>query len=160
MTTGRPHSIVLIPGMLLLTTAMVSLHAFGAAKPEIQNAGSPIATQQASTDVKGTWSGTFFSRHSNVRSFTLTVVISADSEGHLVGSSSLNSDCLKGAHLRVSVTGSKIVLAGGNEAGDNLTVRGEIDNSGTLAKAEYVLNGSATGSCETDDGTGSLAKRQ
>src|SRR6266852_1824913 len=31
--------------------------------------------------------------------------------------------------------------------------------TGTLLKASYILNGSATGRCETDDGTGNLAKR-
>ena len=89
----------------------------------------------------------------------MTVVISPDSRGHLIGSSSLNSDCLKGAQLEITVTGSQVILAGSDEAGDNITVRGTVDNTGTLIKAKYILNGSATGTCETDDGTGTLAKR-
>ena len=61
--------------------------------------------------------------------------------------------------LKVTVTGSKVVLAGSNEHGDNITVRGTVDNTGTLMKSTYILNGSATGSCETDDGSGDLVKR-
>jgi len=38
-------------------------------------------------------------------------------------------------------------------------VRGTVDKTGTLLKASYILNGSATGRCETDNGTGNLAKR-
>ncbi len=89
----------------------------------------------------------------------MTVVISPDSRGHLIGSSSLNSECLKGAQLEVTVTGSNIVLAGSDEEGDSMTVRGTVDKTGTLLQASYILNGSATGKCETDDGAGSLAKR-
>jgi hypothetical protein len=115
--------------------------------------------QQAATDVKGTWSGTFFSNHSNMAPFTLTVVINADSRAHLVGNSTLNSDCLKDAKLQVTVTGSTVVLAGSDQDGDNITIRGTVDRTGTLLKSNYILNGSATGKCENDDGTGSLGKR-
>ena len=115
--------------------------------------------QQSATDVRGTWSGTFFSKYPNVAPFTMTVVITPNSQGHLVGSSSLNSECLKGAQLKVTVTGATVVLAGSDEAGNNITVRGTVDNTGTLLKANYILNGSASGRCETDDGTGSLGKR-
>lgn len=121
--------------------------------------GFSLASTQPAADVRGTWSGAFFSRYSDVQSFTMTVVITAKSTGHLVGSSTLNSDCLKGAQLQVTVNGSSVVLAGSNEAGDNITIRGTLDSTGTLLNASYILNGSATGSCETDDGTGSLAKR-
>jgi hypothetical protein len=152
---------VLFLSFLLISTVgagpiYAAAHANPDSKPPTSAAGS---TQQAATDVRGTWSGTFFSKHSNVAPFTMTVVISPDSRGHLIGSSSLNSDCLKGAQLEVTVTGSQVVLAGSNEAGDNITVRGTVDNTGTLFKAKYILNGSATGTCETDDGTGTLAKR-
>ena len=115
--------------------------------------------QQTATDVKGTWSGTFYSKHSNVAPFTITVVISADSVGHLTGTSTLNSDCLRGAQLHVSVAGSKIVLAGSDPEGDNITVRGTVDSAGAQMATTYILNGSATGKCETDDGTGNLGKR-
>jgi len=114
---------------------------------------------QAATDVTGTWSGTFYSAHANVAPFTMTVVISRDPHGHLVGSTSLNSDCLNSAKLEVTVTGSKVVLAGSDEDGDSITVRGTVDSTGTLLKATYILNGSATGRCETGDGNGNLARR-
>jgi len=117
------------------------------------------ATPQPAADLRGTWSGTFFSKHSSVAPFTMTVVINPDARGHLVGNSTLNSDCLKGAQLEVTVTGSKVVLAGSDEEGDSITVRGTLDSTGTLVKASYILNGSASGRCETDDGTGNLARR-
>jgi hypothetical protein len=115
--------------------------------------------QQPAIEIRGTWSGSFFSKHSNVAPFTMTVVINPDSRGHLIGSSTLNSDCLKDVRLEVTVTGSNVVLAGSDENGDNITVRGTVDKTGTLLKASYILNGSATGRCETDNGTGNLAKR-
>jgi hypothetical protein len=146
---------------LLLTTVMGAyLYAPSPAGAQSKQATSADgSTQQPATDIKGTWSGTFFSKHSNVAPFTMTVVINPDSRGRLIGSSSLNSDCLKGVQLEVTVTGSKVVLAGSDQDGDNITVRGTVDKTGTLLKASYILNGSATGRCETDGGTGSLARR-
>ena len=145
--TSRILSRILLPFFLLMIGASLLIFS------------TTSSGQQSATDVRGTWSGTFFSKHPNVPPFTMTVVITPNSQGHLVGSSSLNSECLKGAHLKVTVTGSTVVLAGSDEAGDNITVRGTVDNTGTLLKANYILNGSAGGRCETDDGTGSLAKR-
>ncbi|QNI30601.1 hypothetical protein H7849_15820 [Alloacidobacterium dinghuense] len=101
----------------------------------------------------------FYSNHSDVAPFTITVVINPDSRGHLAGSSNLTSHCLKGAHLEVTVTGSNVVLAGSDKEGDNVTLRGSLDNTGTQLKSTYILNGSATGGCETDDGTGTLTKQ-
>lgn len=120
--------------------------------------GSGLA-QQGPTDVKGIWLGTFFSNHSNVAPFTMTVVITPNSRGHLIGSSSLNSECLKGAQLKVTVTGSTVVLAGSDAEGNNMTVQGTLDNTGTLLTSTYILNGSASGKCETDDGSATLGKR-
>jgi hypothetical protein len=161
--TGKVFSfVVLLLSLLWLMTMMgaASLYAVSPADSQSKQAASAAnSTQQAAIDVKGTWSGTFFSKHSNVAPFTMTVVINPDSHGHLIGSSSLNSDCLKGARLEVTVTGSKIVLAGSDEEGDNITVRGTVDDTGTMLNASYILNGSATGRCETDDGKGNLAKR-
>lgn len=117
------------------------------------------ASLYAATDIKGRWSGMFYSNHSDVAPFTITVVINPDSRGHLVGSSNLTSHCLKGAHLEVTVTGSNVVLAGSDKEGDNVTLRGSLDNTGTQLKSTYILNGSATGGCETDDGTGTLTKQ-
>ncbi len=113
----------------------------------------------AATDVRGTWSGTFSSNHSNVAPFTITVVINADAAGHIVGNSTLNSRCLKGAHLQVTVTGSTVVLAGSDKTGNNMTLRGSLDDTGALLKSAYIFNGSSGGGCETDDGTGTLTKR-
>jgi nitrous oxidase accessory protein NosD len=117
------------------------------------------ASLYAADDVRGRWSGTFTSNHSGVAPFTITVVISANSRGRLVGDSTLTSHCLKGAQLQVTVMGSDVVLAGSDKAGDNMTLRGLLDSTSTLLKSTYVLNGSATGDCETDDGTGTLTKQ-
>lgn len=117
------------------------------------------APPQSVTDVRGTWSGTLFSNHSDVASFTMTVVINQDAQGHLIGASTLNSHCLTSARLEVTVTGSEVVLAGSDQSGNSLTVRGTVDKTGTLLNASYVLNGSASGKCEIDDGTGTMAKR-
>jgi len=130
--------------------------AVGPIDPTASSSGS---TSKARIDLRGTWSGTFVSKDANAGSFTMTVVVHEDSSGHLIGSSTLNSDCLKDAQLQVKVTGSEIILAGSNEAGDNITVRGKVDKTGTTLKSSYILDGSATGKCETDAGTGTLAKQ-
>jgi hypothetical protein len=148
--------------LLLLMTLMgaASVHASTPANAQSKEATSAAGSaQQPAAEMRGTWSGTFFSKHSNVAPFTMTVVINPDSRGHLIGSSTLNSDCLKDVRLEVTVTSSNVVLAGSDENGDNITVRGTVDKTGTLLKVSYILNGSATGRCETDNGTGSLAKR-
>ena len=119
---------------------------------------SPSSTGQNITDLKGTWSGTFFSSQ-GFSPFSLTVVITPNSNGHLTGNSSLNSECLKGARFDVTVQGSTVVLAGSDEEGDNLTLRGNLDSSGAMIAANYIINASATGTCETDNGSVSLAKR-
>jgi hypothetical protein len=120
--------------------------------------GQPTASA-GTADVRGTWTGTFFPKHANVSSFSLTVVIDQDPKGALIGSTSLNSDCLKDLQLQVTVTGTKVVLAGSDEHGNNITVRGTLDKTGTLLKSTYILNGSATGRCETDGGSGTLTKQ-
>src|SRR5229473_7072405 len=153
---------VLLLSLLLLMTMMGAAYLYASTPADAQSKQATSAagsTQQPAADFRGTWSGTFFSKHSNVAPFTMTVVINPDSRGHLIGTSSLNSDCLKGVQLEVTVTGSQVVLAGSDEEGDSMTVRGTVDKTGTLLKANYILNGSASGRCETDDGAGSLAKR-
>jgi len=127
-----------------------------------QNSASKIsasATSPSAIDLKGAWSGTLFPKHSNVAPFTMTVVIGPNADGNLVASSSLSSDCMKELPLEITITGSKVVLAGSDESGNNITVRAIVDKSGTLLKASYVLNGSATGCSESETGTGTLAKR-
>jgi hypothetical protein len=116
-------------------------------------------SQQSTTDVTGTWSGTFQSRQPNFTPFTITVVINTDANGNLMGASSVSSDCLKDGSLHVQVNGATIVLAGGDTEGNHITFRGTIDKTGTLLKLNYVLNGSASARCESDDGTGTMGKR-
>ena len=107
---------------------------------------------QATGSIQGTWSGSFFSNHSDVPAFSVTIVITPDSQGHLTGNSTLNSHCLKGAKVHLTVSGSQVVMAGSDQEGDNMTVRGKLDATGTMLESSYILNGSATGNCETDDG--------
>ena len=123
------------------------------------NAVSAGSSQPAASDVTGTWSGTFQSDQANAAPFTITVVINPDSHGHLIGNSSLYSDCVKDVNLQVTVSGSKIVLAGSDADGDSLTFRGTIDKTGTLLNLRYIANGSASGKCETDQGSGTMGKR-
>jgi hypothetical protein len=80
--------------------------------------------EKNAVDVRGIWSGTLYSKHSNVVPFTITVEINPDARGRLIGASSLISDCLKGAKLQVTVTGSTVVLAGSDEEGDHSNARG------------------------------------
>src|SRR5260370_6164056 len=127
----------------------------GQSKQAISGAGST----QPAAEVRGTWSGTFYSKHSNVAPFTMTVVINPDSRGHLIGSSTLSSDCLKDARLEVTVTGSNVVLAGSDEDGDNITVRGTVYKTGALLKASYILNGSAPSADGTHDATATPPNR-
>jgi hypothetical protein len=161
--TGKIFLIrVLLFSFPFLMTMMRGDCVYGTSPTEGQSTRPTSAagsTQQAATDVRGSWSGTFFSNDSNGGSFTITVVITPNSRGHLVGSSTLESECLKGAQLEVTVTGSEVVLAGSDKEGDNITVRGTLDSTGTLLESTYVLNGSATGGCETDNGAGTLVKR-
>jgi hypothetical protein len=116
------------------------------------------ASVYAASDVTGHWSGTFNSNHADVPSFTFDVNIKKDLTGKITGNSTLTSKCLKGAALQVTVDGSNVVLAGSDDQGNNVTVRGTLDDTGTLLTSTYILNGSATGGCETDDGTGTLTK--
>ena len=146
--------------LLLVIIATAYLCPSSLANAQSKQATSAVgATQRPGADVTGTWSGTLFPKHSNVAPFTITVVINPDSHGNLIGTSTLSSDCLKEVHLEVTVTGSKVVLSGSDESGDNITVRGMVDKTGTVLKASYILNGSASGRCETDNGTGNLSKR-
>jgi hypothetical protein len=156
MTSRTPLFNNLVSSFFLMI--VISAGSLCGVSPARTKGGQP-ASSAGLPDVTGTWSGTFVSKHANVAFFAMTVVISQDPSGGLVGSASLNSDCLKGAELKVTVTGSKVVLAGSNDEGHNITVRGRLDNTGTLLKSTYILNGSATGNCETDDGSGDLVKR-
>lgn len=122
-------------------------------------AASSLLGQESAVDVTGTWIGKFVSKNPETPSFTITVVIDPDSNGNLTAKSTLTSRCLKRAQLKVTIEGSKIVLAGSDEQGDSLTLRGTVDESGTILKSAYILDGSATGRCEIDNGTGTLTKQ-
>jgi hypothetical protein len=117
------------------------------------------ASVYAAPDISGHWTGTFNSNHADVPSFTFDVNIQKDLTGKITGNSTLTSKCLKGATLQVTVDGSTVVLAGSDDNGNNVTVRGLLDDSGTVLTSTYILNGSATGGCETDDGTGTMMKK-
>jgi hypothetical protein len=147
--------LILLPLFLMAigTTSLCSATPANDQKKPSSSAG------KRAPDFTGTWSGTFFPKHANVVPFTMTVVISPDPNGTLIGTSTLSSDCLKNVRLEVTVEGSSITLAGSDDDGDNITVRGTVDSTGTMLKANYILNGSATGRCETDGGKGNLAKR-
>ena len=115
--------------------------------------------QQPSQDLTGTWSGTFISSYSDISPFTITVKINKHSSGHLVGDASLVSDCLDSHHLDVTVNGSNVLLAGNDEKGDTVSFRGTVDVTGTVLKLNYIINGSPSGRCEIDKGTGTMGKR-
>ena len=117
------------------------------------------SAQQTSPDLRGTWSGTFISRNSDISPFTMTVKINHDSGGHLVGDASLVSDCLRSHRLHIKINGSNVELAGSDADGDSVTFSGTVDDSGTMLKLNYIINGSPSGRCEIDDGTGTMAKR-
>jgi hypothetical protein len=135
---------------LVLFTAMTVVRLAGA---------RPKSASATASSLRGTWSGTFFSRHSDVSPFSMTLVITENSQGHVIGDSTLNADCFKGAPLQVTTNGANVVLAGSDEEGDSLTVRGNLDATSTQLNATYIMNGSASGRCETDNGTGSLVKQ-
>ena len=115
--------------------------------------------QQSAPDLTGTWSGTFISRNSDISPFTITVKINKNSKGHFVGDASLVSDCLDSPHLNVTVNGSNVVLEGNDTKGDGVSFRGTLDTTGTVLSLKYVINGSPSGRCEIDNGSGSMGKR-
>ena len=111
-----------------------------------------------SPDLRGTWSGTFISKNSEISPFTITLKINQDSGGHLVGDANLVSDCLKSHRLHVRVSGSNVELAGSDADGDIVAFSGTVDNTGTMLKLNYIVNGRPSGRCEIDDGAGTMAK--
>jgi len=87
---------------------------------------------------EGTWSGTFISRNTDISPFTITVTISKNSKGHLIGDASVLSDCLNNHSLEVTVNGSNVVLAGSDADGDSVTFRGTVDSGGTVLTLHYI----------------------
>jgi Domain of unknown function (DUF1929)/Glyoxal oxidase N-terminus/Bacterial Ig-like domain (group 2) len=137
---GKTHAVVPTEGQAMVMSTEAEM---------------PSAT---ASDLHGTWSGKFVSNTPNIGSFKIKIDVSEDSNGHLTGSTSLTSSCLKDAKLQVKINGSEVVFAGSNEAGDNITVRATLEKAGTL-ESSYILDGSASGTCETDSGMGTLTKR-
>jgi hypothetical protein len=156
-TRSFPFRVLLLS--LLLSGVTIGTASVCSASPGDEAIKPSRPTTHATNDFAGTWTGTFFSKHENVAAFTMTVVVAPDSQGRVIGTSTLNSDCLKDVRLEVSVKGSQVTFAGSDEEGNNITVRGTVDATGTMLKVNYILNGSASGRCETDDGIGNLAKR-
>jgi hypothetical protein len=154
----RTHATIVLAFVILAAAGIGSMTASTPGSPTPQNTPDSGRAPQVSSPLQGTWSGSFFSKHASP-GFTLTVVITPDSRGHLVGESTLSSNCLKGTKLQVTTMGSKVTLAGSDQEGDSLTIHGTLDSTGSLMQATYILNGSASGNCETDDGTGNLGKR-
>jgi hypothetical protein len=104
----------------------------------------------------GTWQGRFSSR--NFASFPVTLVINQGVGVKLTGAVNLGSPCLRNASLQVTVSGLNVVLAGTGPKGDSITFKGSVDSAGTQLTMNYILNASASGKCETDDGAGTLDK--
>ena len=122
------------------------------------------AATSPDANVQGTWLGTFRSRHSQAAPFTLTVVIGPDTHGrmlgHMINQSGITSCLARGdVDLYVIVNGSDVVLAGTDQVGNTLTFHGTIDNTGKVLTFNYVTNGSASGKCESDDGTANLQQQ-
>ena len=113
----------------------------------------------AQANLSGNWTGTFTSNHSDIPPFFLSVIITSDNTGRLTGNSTLEAKCMKNANLNITIDGTSIIFAGNDGHGDNLTIRGTLDPSGTIIDSTYIMNASQGGACETDDGKGSLQKR-
>ena len=141
-----------IPFMLLLTSIV------GVGPLRVTSVTADQSDTQAA--VQGTWSGTFRSSHSHIAPFVLTLAINPDMHGHVINKSGITSYCLlKDIDLHVTVNDSKTSLAGTDDVGNTITFVGTIDKTGRLLTLHYVTNGSASGKCESDDGTANLEKR-
>lgn len=127
---------------------------FGRAGGSAIQAGATAGTNPP--PLAGTWEGRFSSRNS--ASFPVTLVINQGVGVRLTGAVNLGSPCLRSANLQVNVNGVNVVLAGSDVNGDSITFKGTVDSAGTQLTMTYVLNASASGKCETDDGAGTLDK--
>jgi hypothetical protein len=109
--------------------------------------------------VAGRWSGAFQSNTTSLAPFMVEAIINQDTNGNLTATISFaDSPCISSANLKGTITGMNLVLAGSDSVGDNITFRGSTNASGTQMSLAYVLNASASGRCETDNGTGTLSK--
>ena len=131
------------------------LSTFGVVDRSAAQAG--VAAPTNPPPLVGTWHGRFSSR--NFASFPVTLVINKGVGVKLAGAVNLGSPCLRSANLQITVNGSNVVLAGSNSTGDSITFNGTLDSAGTQLDMKYILNASASGKCETDDGAGTLDKQ-
>jgi hypothetical protein len=110
---------------------------------------------QTRSALVGKWTGRVSSR--NFASFVVTIDISPDSKAHLVGD---GSPCFTEADLGVTTSGANaFTLAGRSKAGENITLKGTVDSSGKQLDLTYIVNGSGSARCETDQGAGTLDKQ-
>ena len=118
---------------------------------------SAVALAQGQSRAAGNWSGQFSSH--NFASFPVSIAITQDANGNLHGKASMAHPCIKAGTLIVTVVNNNIVLGGSDADGDTITFRGTIDTAGTLLDLSFVLNGSPSARCETDQGNGSMEKQ-
>ena len=118
---------------------------------------SAVALAQGQSRAKGNWSGRFSSH--NFASFPVSIAITEGANGHLHGEANMAHPCMKAGKLIVTIIGNSIVLGGSDADGDTITFNGTIDRAGTLLDLGFVLNGSPSARCETDQGKGSMEKQ-
>lgn len=118
---------------------------------------SVVALAQGQSRAKGNWSGRFSSH--NFASFPASIAITQDANGQLHGNANMAHPCMKAGKLIVTIVDNSIVLGGSDADGDTITFRGTIDTAGTLLDLSFVLNGSPSARCETDQGRGSMQKQ-
>lgn len=114
---------------------------------------------QPAPDLKGTWSGTLVHAKPEAHSAPISISISADPTGALVGTTALESKCVKNPRLKVRINGSDVALIGSDPEGDSLSLKGTLDSTGKVLTMTFTANGSASGRCESIRGTATL-KRQ
>jgi len=142
--------------VFLLTLAMSFGTLFAATSADTKNSSS---AKRPATDVRGVWIGAFQSHNRETAPFTVTISIDQDEQGRLIGMLNHDSSCLDHVALEVIVEGSQVSLAGSDAGGNNITFHGKLDKTATLLDTRYIMNGSATGKCESDGGTGTLSKQ-
>jgi hypothetical protein len=141
-------------------TFLLMLQALTAGVGLLPRTSVAIAASPDAHDVHGTWSGTFRARHSHPAPFTLNLAIGTDNHGRIINQSGIISCLARGdIDLHVIVNGSDVVLAGADAVGNTLTFHGTIDSTGKVLNFNYTTNGSASGKCESDNGTAVLQKQ-
>ena len=116
-----------------------------------------LAQSPDPSTLTGTWVGRLSSR--NFESFPVTLIVSRTGKGRLRGAVNLISRCLKEATLQLTMDGQNVVFAGSDPDGDTVTLKGTLDSAGTALTLNYIVNGSASARCETDQGEGTLDKQ-